>query len=175
MLLPQAPEHNWSVLELLALQIDIISHFHFLRIWAKRKLSNTRLSKISLTFQGEKALEPGDSRHPGQESNIVITQDNLQITKTMITIRHKITCRTIQASWVNTAAGVALLEVAAVELHQRRWSCRSQSRWGSWRRSSLTHTWTVHADGHSLFPTMQTGVHTRTLGFLQCLLSAGQI
>ena len=49
MLMPQAPEHNWSVLELLALQIDIISHFHFLRIWAKRKLSNTRLSKISLT------------------------------------------------------------------------------------------------------------------------------
>ena len=37
MLLPQAPEHNWSVLKLLALQMYKISHFHFLPIWAGKK------------------------------------------------------------------------------------------------------------------------------------------
>ena len=66
MVLPRAPEHNWSFggfsLTILQLSLSVLTNISK-KVKASKTLS--RLTILSLTFQGEKALDPGT--HPDQE------------------------------------------------------------------------------------------------------------
>ena len=126
MFLPRAPEHNWCSRAFgLKIWLKYLT-FTFCQHGQKESSQTSGIWKISLTFHGEKALDPGDSWHPGQEDNIVITQDNLH---DEITIRHKITCHTNTSFLRVTAGGVALPEAPAVVFIvcvNQKLGCKSQ-------------------------------------------------